>query len=383
MNESNTILSVTDLTQQIRDVLEAGFGQLEVRGEISNLRRQTSGHIYFTLKDAGAQIKAVFFRGEVLRGLKFEPKDGMGVVVHGQLTVYNVRGEYQLRVIRMLPEGKGTLQEQFEALKQKLLAEGLFEESRKKALPVFPRHIAVVTSPTGAALRDFLQILGRRCPRLFIQVFGVKVQGQGAEEEVATAVEILNQRAEVELIVVARGGGSIEDLWAFNEEVLARAIAASDIPVISAVGHETDFTIADFVADLRAPTPSAAAELLSLADEEWRDRLLELQRRLSRETRSLLEVHRSKIQRWKTHYVFQEPLRLVERWFQRTDELRERLQRVLLMRRMQALERMVYLRQRWQGVDPKRKMKELRLHLKARENQLRLLSPEKRCSVVM
>jgi len=372
---SDEIISVGILTQQIRSLLEGSFDSVQVRGEISNFRRQSSGHIYFTLKDADAQIKAVFFRGDV-RNLKFDPKDGMSVVVHGEITVYNVRGEYQIRVTRILPEGKGNLQEQFEALKRKLFVEGLFEESRKKALPSFPEKIAIVTSPTGAALQDFLQILGRRCPRIHVQVFGAKVQGSGAAEEVAAAVQTLNRMAEVDVIIVARGGGSIEDLWAFNEEVLARAIADSKIPIISGVGHEIDYTISDFVADLRAPTPSAAAEMLSLSDDEWSDRLEATRRTLFKETLTQLENHRWKLNSFHDHYVFKEPVRIVEQWFQRTDDLRERLQRGLNVRRDQSRDRIAYMKQRWQGVDPRKKLKDFRQELRARENQLRLLSPE-------
>ena len=372
---SDEIISVGILTQQIRSLLEGSFDSVQVRGEISNFRRQSSGHIYFTLKDADAQIKAVFFRGDV-RNLKFDPKDGMSVVVHGELTVYNVRGEYQIRVTRILPEGKGNLQEQFEALKRKLFVEGLFEESRKKALPSFPEKIAIVTSPTGAALQDFLQILGRRCPRIHVQVFGAKVQGSGAAEEVAAAVQTLNRMAEVDVIIVARGGGSIEDLWAFNEEVLARAIADSKIPIISGVGHEIDYTISDFVADLRAPTPSAAAEMLSLSDDEWSDRLEATRRTLFKETLTQLENHRWKLNSFHDHYVFKEPVRIVEQWFQRTDDLRERLQRGLNVRRDQSRDRIAYMKQRWQNVDPRKKLKDFRQELRARENQLRLLSPE-------
>jgi len=372
---SDEIISVGILTQQIRSLLEGSFDSVQVRGEISNFRRQSSGHIYFTLKDADAQIKAVFFRGDV-RNLKFDPKDGMSVVVHGEITVYNVRGEYQIRVTRILPEGKGNLQEQFEALKRKLFVEGLFEESRKKALPSFPEKIAIVTSPTGAALQDFLQILGRRCPRIRVQVFGAKVQGSGAAEEVAAAVQTLNRMAEVDVIIVARGGGSIEDLWAFNEEVLARAIADSKIPIISGVGHEIDYTISDFVADLRAPTPSAAAEMLSLSDDEWSDRLEATRRTLFKETLTQLENHRWKLNSFHDHYVFKEPVRIVEQWFQRTDDLRERLQRGLNVRRDQSRDRIAYMKQRWQNVDPRKKLKDFRQELRARENQLRLLSPE-------
>ena len=230
-------------------------------GEVSNLRAAGSGHLYFTLKDETAQIRAVCFRNQA-RYLKFKPQDGLAVIARGRLSVYEARGEYQLYVEFLEPAGLGALQLAFEQLKQKLAAEGLFDPARKKPLPVLPRVIGVVTSPTGAVIRDILRVLHRRFRNINVLIYPVKVQGEGAAQEIAQGIEYFNRNAPVDVMIVARGGGSLEDLWAFNEDVVARAIAASNIPVISAVGHETDFTIADFVADLRAPTPSAAAELV-------------------------------------------------------------------------------------------------------------------------
>lgn len=260
------VFTVSELTRTIRSCLETEFGNVWVEGEISNFRRQSSGHQYFTLKDDRAQLACVLFRSTA--GPRVPLADGMCVQAHGQLTVYESRGQHQLVVQIVQPKGLGALQARFEALKRKLAGEGLFDADRKRPLPRFPRTVGVVTSPTGAALRDMLNILARRAPWVRVLINPVRVQGQGAAAEIARAVDEFNawtgsrDRA-VDLIVVARGGGSIEDLWEFNEEAVARAIAASELPVVSAVGHEIDFTIADFVADLRAPTPSAAAELIA------------------------------------------------------------------------------------------------------------------------
>ena len=255
------IYSVAELSLEIRNLLERQFPDVWVTGEVSNLRAAGSGHLYFTLKDETAQLRAVCFRNQA-RYLKFKPQDGLAVIARGRLSVYEARGEYQLYVEFLEPAGLGALQLAFEQLKQKLAAEGLFDPARKKPLPMLPRVIGVVTSPTGAVIRDILRILHRRFRNINVLIYPVKVQGEGAAQEIAQGIEYFNRQAPVDVMIVARGGGSLEDLWAFNEEVVARAIAASKIPVISAVGHETDFTIADFVADLRAPTPSAAAELV-------------------------------------------------------------------------------------------------------------------------
>lgn len=260
------VFTVSELTRTIRSCLEMEIGNVWVEGEVSNFRRQSSGHQYFTLKDDRAQLACVVFRGAA--GSRAPLADGMCVQAYGQLTVYESRGQHQLVVQIVQPKGLGALQARFEALKRKLDAEGLFAPARKRALPRFPLHVSVVTSPTGAALRDMLNILARRAPWVRVVIHPVRVQGQGAANEIARAVDDFNAWREtadraVDLIVVTRGGGSIEDLWEFNEEAVARAIAASALPVVSAVGHEIDFTIADFVADLRAPTPSAAAELIA------------------------------------------------------------------------------------------------------------------------
>ena len=262
------VLTVSELSATIRDTLETKFQAVWVEGEISNARLWNTGHLYFTLKDSASQIKAVIFRGS-LRYLKFKPEDGMRVVARGKISVYDVKGEYQLICEHMEPQGFGPLQVAFEQLKKKLATEGLFEASRKRALPALPRRIGLVTSIDGAALRDMVRVLRRRYPNAHLVISPTRVQGEGAAAEVARALKLVGRVPHVDVIIVARGGGSLEDLWAFNEEAVARAIAASPVPVISGVGHETDTTIADFVADLRAATPSAAAELVVRRKDEF------------------------------------------------------------------------------------------------------------------
>jgi len=252
------VYTVSRLTREIKDRLEGSFPSVRVEGEISNFRVPSSGHFYFTLKDDASQIRVVMFRSRN-QSLPFAPEDGMQVRVRAGLTVYPPRGEYQLIAEWMERCGHGNLQLAFEALKQKLAAEGLFDLDRKRPLPFLPSQIGVVTSPTGAAIQDILKVLWRRYPNLSVRLCPVRVQGDQAARGIAEALRLLNDEGAAEVIIVGRGGGSLEDLWAFNEEVVARAVVASRIPVVSAVGHETDFTICDFVADLRAPTPSAAA----------------------------------------------------------------------------------------------------------------------------
>ncbi|HEY1083261.1 MAG TPA: exodeoxyribonuclease VII large subunit, partial [Prosthecobacter sp.] len=288
------VLSVTELTREIREVLEGRIGTVWVEGEISNHRLQSSGHQYFTLKDAGSQLSCVMFRGAARSSVRLA--DGAQVQVQGEITVYELRGQYQMVVRQVQMRGQGGLQARFEALKRKLYDEGLFAPEAKKSIPKFPRTVALVTSPTGAAIQDMLNILTRRAPWLQVVVYPVRVQGTGVERETIRALEVLNAAQDHGLpvpdtIVIGRGGGSIEDLWAYNEETLARAIYASRIPVISAVGHEIDFTIADFVADLRAPTPSAAAELLAPDVAELRRHLDVAGRRLGQLVEARLSSH--------------------------------------------------------------------------------------------
>ena len=313
------IYSVAELSQEIRNLFERQFPDVWVAGEVSNFRAAASGHLYFTLKDRTAQLRAVCFRNQA-RYLKFKPQDGLAVIARGRLSVYEARGEYQLYVEFLEPAGLGALQLAFEQLKQKLAAEGLFDLARKKPLPVLPRAIGVVTSPTGAVIRDILRILRRRYRNMNVVVYPVKVQGEGAAQEIAEGIEYFNSGALVDVVIVARGGGSLEDLWAFNEEVVARAIAASRISVISAVGHETDFTIADFVADLRAPTPSAAAELVVHRKQDFATELDTCMRRMAQITRLKLSEARQALTELRMHHVFQTMAARIAERAQRVDE---------------------------------------------------------------
>jgi exodeoxyribonuclease VII large subunit len=314
------VWKVSELTDQIRDLLEAAFLDIWVEGEVSNFRAAQSGHLYFTLKDARAQIRCVCFRDQV-RGLKFRPEDGLHVTVRGSVSVYDVRGEYQIYVSHIEPVGLGALQLAFEQLKKRLQEEGLFAESRKKPLPVLPRCIGIVTSPTGAAIRDILRVLKRRFPNAHVRLYPVKVQGDGAGKEVAAALNYFNRAKFTDVLIVARGGGSFEDLWAFNEEVVARAIVASEIPVITGVGHESDFTIADFVADLRAPTPSAAAELVVRSRQEFERHIAEYQRYMVQLMRYWFSQRRHRVRDLQTHRGFRQMEVLIRRRRQEVDDL--------------------------------------------------------------
>ena len=288
------IYSVTELTQEIRGLLEGRFAQVWVEGEISNCKVWNTGHMYFTLKDGGAQMKAVMFRS-ALRYLRFKPADGLHVVARGQLGVYEPKGEYQIVCEHMEPQGLGALQLAFEQLKKKLHAQGMFDPGRKRALPALPRRIGIVTSLDGAALRDILKVLKRRAPNTSVLIRPARVQGDDAAADVATALRMIVKVPGVDVVIVGRGGGSIEDLWAFNEERVAKAIANCPVPVVSAVGHETDVTIADFVADLRAPTPSAAAEMVVAAKDEFCGRIDRLTGRLSAAARNDLQRRRNAV----------------------------------------------------------------------------------------
>lgn len=285
------IFSVSELNAGIRATIEAGFGELWVEGEISNCRVWNTGHVYFTLKDQTAQVKAVMFRS-AYRYLRFKVEDGIHVVARGRLSVYEPKGEYQLVCEHLEPQGRGALQLAFEQLKRKLQAEGLFATARKRPIPALPGKIGIVTSLDGAALKDIIKVLSRRHPNAHLVIRPVRVQGDGAAEDITKALKAITRVPGIDVVIIGRGGGSIEDLWAFNEEVLARAIVASPVPIISAVGHEVDVTIADFVADLRAPTPSAAAEMVVTAKEEASARIDRLQGRLDAAMRAGIQRRR-------------------------------------------------------------------------------------------
>ncbi len=316
--EQRKIYTVGEITSDIKKTLEK-FGLVWIQGEVSNFKHAASGHMYFSLKDEAAQIRAAFFKGSNLY-LKFKPADGLEVVVRGRLSVYAPRGDYQLIVEYMEPVGVGSLQLAFEQLKEKLRKEGLFDEERKRRLPVLPRKIGIVTSPTGAAIRDMLRILERRNSALHVLLYPARVQGAEAASEIVAGIRHLNARDDIDVIIVGRGGGSIEDLWAFNDEGVARAIFESAIPVISAVGHEVDFTIADFVADLRAPTPSAAAEQVSGAREQLQAEVQSLAGRAKQAVRLILEKRRLHLQRLAQNRAFLATPTRIQELQQRFDE---------------------------------------------------------------
>ena len=330
------ILTVQQLTQMVRGALSARLpSELHVAGQVSNLAMPAGGHLYFTLKDAASELRCVMWRSDAAR-LKFRPGDGLEVVATGGVDVFEPRGQYQLYVRRLEPRGVGALELAFRQLKEKLSREGLFDPARKRRLPRFPRTIAVVTSPTGAALRDIVQTLARRWPLAKVIVVGVRVQGDGAAGEVADAIRRINAGSDrlggIDVMIVGRGGGSIEDLWAFNEEIVARAIHASRIPIISAVGHEVDFTIADFVADLRAATPTAAAELVAPQRDEVLAAFDAWGIRLSRSVRTALDLARSRLATHERSSILREPLSLVQRRGERVDDLAGRLDRAIRAR---------------------------------------------------
>ena len=314
------VWTVRDLVASIRTHVEREYSDAWVEGEISNFRAQNSGHLYFTLKDQNSQISVVMFRSSA-RLLRFKPTDGMQVVVRGRVTIYEDRGQLQIIAEYVEPKGAGALQIAFEQLKAKLEAEGLFESSRKKAIPALPRAIGIVTSPQAAALRDILHILHRRHHTVNVLIFPAQVQGEMASSEVASGVRYFNRAKNVEVIIVARGGGSAEDLASFNEEGLARVVAASVLPVISAVGHETDFTIVDFVADLRAPTPSAAAELVIRSRQEIEEQVERLDGRLQKAMRYQLLMGRQQLTELAQHGAFGRMMDLIRRRQQRVDDL--------------------------------------------------------------
>jgi len=330
--EAPLVFSVGGLTRRIREILEGGLGEVWVEGEVSNLRRQASGHVYFTLKDASSQLACVLFAGQAaqLRGINFS--DGVQVQIFGQITVYEARGNYQIIVRKVRERGIGALQAKFEELKRRLAEEGLFDAGRKRPLPKFPRRIGVVTSPAGAAIRDFLHVLHRRQRGIAVVICPVRVQGKGAAAEIAAAVRELGDSAglgiePLDVIVVTRGGGSLEDLWEFNEEAVARAIAACPVPVVSAVGHEIDFTIADFAADVRAPTPSAAAEILSADSAELLEHLAQVSARLRRSVETRLETIRQRLGNFRRTALFSEPVRSIREYQQNLDRLSDDLVR--------------------------------------------------------
>lgn len=352
MRTESAILTVSDLTRKIKVLLESGFGSVTVQGELSNVKQAASGHLYLTLKDEGAQIPAVVWRSR-MAGIAFVPEDGMKVIATGRITVYEPRGQYQLDVITLRPLGVGELQVAFEKLKAKLAAEGLFDPGRKKPLPLYPSTIGIVTSESGAVLHDMLTVFRRRFPALTVIVRTAKVQGAGAAADIAGGIEECNRLGGIDLLIVGRGGGSLEDLWAFNEEVVARAIAASRIPVISAVGHEVDFTIADFVADLRAPTPTAAASVAVRDRDEVLRNVTEQVVRLRDSLEGTVSRHRITIAHILRSYAFNRPIDAVRQSAQHFDESVRSLRTGMEHRFALTQAAATALRQRMASLDPR------------------------------
>jgi len=367
MFEFPRIYSVTDLTRMIKNRLEEEFPLVWVSGEVSNLRSPHSGHCYFSLKDQASQVRVVIFRS-YFQAMRFKPADSLKIICRGQLTVYEPRGEYQLLVDYVEPLGMGALAQAFEDLKNRLAAEGLFEARHKKPIPFLPRRLAVVTSPSGAAIQDFLQILNRRFPNIEVLIYPVRVQGQGAGDEIAAAIETLNTLPDLDVLILTRGGGSIEDLWAFNEEKVARAIFHSAIPVISAVGHEIDFTIADFVADLRAPTPSAAAELVVPRQEELH---LNVQRLAGALRQRLLGLVQQSWERFRLLKVrLKDPRRRIAELRLRLDDRLEQLLRAWESKRRDADAHLKLTAARLNLLSVRRQSEQQRLVLQQRAQQL-------------
>jgi exodeoxyribonuclease VII large subunit len=365
------VYTVTELTRELKAILEGRFPSVLVKGEISNLRTPSSGHLYFTLKDADACLDAVLFRTEARR-LRFAVRNGQSLVARGRLAVYEPQGRYQLVCDTVEPLGAGALQVAFEQLKERLQKEGLFESARKRRLPFLPRRIALVTSPSGAVVHDFLRVLHRRFPNLPVLIVPARVQGEGAAQEIARGIVRSAKQPRVDVVVVARGGGSLEDLWAFNEEVVARALCGCPVPTVSAVGHETDVTIADFCADVRAPTPTAAAELIARVKEELTADLAQRRARLGRAMRAQLERKRGAVDKLRGRVA--DPRRLIGDRKLRLDRLRQRLEDVLHHGLRDRWEKLRTARERLQAQHPRERLHRLEREVVRLEQRLKALA---------
>jgi len=365
------VYSVSELTRELKAILEGRFPSVLVKGEVSNLRSPSSGHLYFTLKDADACLDAVLFRTEARR-LRFTVQNGLSIVARGRLAVYEPQGRYQLVCDTVEPLGAGALQIAFEQLKERLQKEGLFETARKRKLPFLPRRVAVVTSPSGAAVHDFLRVLHRRHPNLAVLIVPARVQGEGAAQEIARGIVRAAKQPRVDVVVIARGGGSLEDLWAFNEEVVARALCACPVPTVSAVGHEIDVTIADYCADVRAPTPTAAAELIARVKDELVADLAQRKARLWRAMRAQLERKRGHLDKLRARVA--DPRRLIGDRKLRLDRARQRLEDLFhdhLTGRQQMLRA---LRERLQAQHPRERLHRLEREVARLEQKLKALA---------
>ena len=364
-DDSPAPLTVSQLNREAKQLLESGIGRVWIEGEVSNLARPASGHVYFRLKDSRAQVAAAWFR-QRQRGPTIGLKNGDQVLACGQVSIYEARGDFQLIVERVEPAGEGILKRQYEKLRNKLAEEGLFDESRKRPLPRLPSRVGVVSSPSGAAIRDILTVMARRFPSVPVIVYPSAVQGEAAAPELIAAIEAANRRGECDVLIVGRGGGSLEDLWGFNDEALARCIAASDIPIVSAVGHEVDFTIADFVADVRAPTPSGAAEIVVPDRREWIQRLDADTRRLTRSQQRLLENREQTLDHLQRRLLAANPARRLE---QQRAQLREVSGRLSARVREVPMRR----RQQWSTLDARLRQQSPALRLQASSSALRIL----------
>ena len=362
-------LTVSELNHQARHLLESSFMQVWVEGELSGFSRPSSGHWYFSLKDQKCQIRCAMFRGANQR-IRTLPREGDQIRIRGKVTLYENRGDFQIIVEHLEPAGLGALQQAFEALKARLQGEGLFDPARKKLIPATPRHIGVVTSPTGAAIHDILTVLKRRCPAIPVTLYPTAVQGQPATADIVQAIARAQQHGLADVLIIGRGGGSLEDLWCFNEEAVARAIAACPIPTVSAVGHEVDVTIADFVADLRAPTPSAAAEKISPDQQDWLRRLTEQQGRLGQSARRLLQRLDNQLGHLSAR--LRDPRRELLEKAQRMDELELRLNKAIRDRLDQQKQKTDYLLQRMSAQSPRRTLKTVREQTQRLEERLTL-----------
>jgi exodeoxyribonuclease VII large subunit len=368
-------LTVSELNRDVRTLLETELPRLWVEGEISNLARPASGHVYFSLKDDGAQIRCAFFR-QRQRGLAFRPENGQQVLVRGRVSLYEPRGDYQMIVEQMEEAGEGELRRRFDALKKKLAAEGLFDEALKRPIPRLPRRIGIVTSPTGAAVRDILHVLARRFPAVPVIVYPTAVQGDAAAAEIVAALETAGRRAECDVLILARGGGSLEDLWSFNEGAVARAVRASPVPVVAGVGHEIDLTIADFAADLRAPTPSGAAELVVPDWREWSARLEQAGRRLATGLDRRLEDRGQTLDRLARRLTLASPARRLRHQQERLDSLSRRMTSARSALLTAAGHRLERLEARLLAASPAGRLKELHGRWTLADRALRRTMPE-------
>lgn len=319
------IYAVSELNRLVRGLLENQFTDVQIEGEIANLSKPASGHLYFSLKDDSAQLRCAMFKNRSF-GTRYKPQSGDQVIARGKISLYEARGDYQFIIETLQPAGAGALQQAFDLLKEKLFAEGLFDQSRKKQIPAMTKKLAVITSPSGAAIRDILQVLGRRFPLLEVVIYPVPVQGSLSHPAICEALQLADQQHDIDLILLSRGGGSIEDLWSFNEEQVARTIAACDTPTVCGVGHEIDFTIADFVADLRAPTPSAAAEMITPDQGDLKQRLNGYQRSLDIGISTLIQTRRQQLDWLYNRLQQKHPLQIAQQQAQRVDELHSRLE---------------------------------------------------------